>query len=117
MAGTQVTAWIERVITSPTGSVWRWRVRKIYSYARNTIRFSDWRWVGKNILKLKQCVFISPIKCEVIYVIGLFPPIGAVTGCKYRRVTALLSNLMSQILPGPNRAPAVNNVKICKVEH
>jgi len=36
-------------------------------------------WV-KNILKLTQCDFISPIKCEVIHVIGLFPPIGAVTG-------------------------------------
>ncbi len=36
-------------------------------------------WV-KNILKLTQCDFIAPVKCEVIHLIGLFPPVGAVTG-------------------------------------
>jgi hypothetical protein len=35
---------------------------------------------GLNIYKLTQCNFESPYKCEVLRVIGLIPPIGAVMG-------------------------------------
>jgi len=36
-------------------------------------------WV-KNIIKLTECDFESPYKCEVIHTVGLIPPIGMVTG-------------------------------------
>ena len=36
-------------------------------------------WV-KNLIKLTDCDFESPYKCEVIHLVGLVPPIGAVTG-------------------------------------
>ena len=36
-------------------------------------------WV-KNIIKLSDCDFQSPYKAEVIHVIGIVPPIGAITG-------------------------------------
>jgi len=34
----------------------------------------------KNVIKLSDCDFEAPYKSEVIHGIGLFPPIGAVTG-------------------------------------
>ena len=36
-------------------------------------------WV-KNIIKLSDCDFEAPYKAEVIYTIGLIPPVGAITG-------------------------------------
>lgn len=36
-------------------------------------------WV-KNIIKLSDCDFASPYKTEVIRVIGIIPPVGAVVG-------------------------------------
>ena len=36
-------------------------------------------WV-KNIVKLCQCDFASPYKAEVVYAIGVIPPVGAITG-------------------------------------
>jgi len=36
-------------------------------------------WV-KNIIKLSSCDFEAPYKAEIIYCIGLIPPVGAVTG-------------------------------------
>ena len=36
-------------------------------------------WV-KNIVKLTDCDFESPYKTEVIRVIGILPPVGAVVG-------------------------------------
>lgn len=36
-------------------------------------------WV-KNIVKLCHCDFASPYKAEVVYTIGILPPVGAVTG-------------------------------------
>ena len=36
-------------------------------------------WV-KNIIKLSNCDFQAPYKAEVIYGIGLIPPVGMVTG-------------------------------------
>ena len=36
-------------------------------------------WV-KNIVKLSDCDFASPYKTEVIRVIGILPPVGAVVG-------------------------------------
>jgi len=36
-------------------------------------------WV-KNIVKLSECDFKSPYKAEVVHVVGLLPPVGAVTG-------------------------------------
>lgn len=36
-------------------------------------------WV-KNLIKLSDCDFKAPFKAEVIYTIGLFPPVGMVTG-------------------------------------
>ena len=36
---------------------------------------------GMNIYKLAtECDFVAPYKCEVVRVIGLVPPIGAVVG-------------------------------------
>tara|TARA_R110000851_G_scaffold313298_1_gene474845 strand:- start:38 stop:217 length:180 start_codon:yes stop_codon:yes gene_type:complete len=36
-------------------------------------------WV-KNIIKLSECDFEAPYKAEVIRVIGVIPPVGAVVG-------------------------------------
>jgi hypothetical protein len=36
-------------------------------------------WV-KNIIKLSECDFEAPYKAEVIYAVGLFPLVGAITG-------------------------------------
>ena len=36
-------------------------------------------WV-KNIIKLADCDFEAPYKAEVIHAIGIFPPVGAITG-------------------------------------
>ena len=36
-------------------------------------------WV-KNIIKLTDCDFESPYKTEVIRVVGIIPPVGAVVG-------------------------------------
>ncbi len=36
-------------------------------------------WV-KDIIKLSNCDFQAPYKAEVIYGIGLIPPVGMVTG-------------------------------------
>lgn len=34
----------------------------------------------KNIIKLIHCDFEAPYKCEIIHIIGLAPPVGAITG-------------------------------------
>lgn len=34
----------------------------------------------KNIIKLSECDFESPYKAELIYGIGLIPPVGMITG-------------------------------------
>ena len=39
-------------------------------------------WV-KNIIKLSNCNFEAPYKAEVIYGIGLVPPVGMITGWMY----------------------------------
>lgn len=36
-------------------------------------------WV-KNVIKLSNCDFEAPYKCEVVHILGVFPPIGAITG-------------------------------------
>ncbi len=36
-------------------------------------------WV-KNIIKLTKCDFEAPYKAEIIHGVGVFPPIGAITG-------------------------------------
>jgi len=36
-------------------------------------------WV-KNIIKLTDCDFASPYKCEVVHAVGVIPVVGAVTG-------------------------------------
>ena len=36
-------------------------------------------WV-KNIIKLSNCDFVGPYKCEVIHAVGIFPPVGMITG-------------------------------------
>ena len=36
-------------------------------------------WV-KNVIKLWDCDFNAPYKCEVVHGLGLMPPIGAITG-------------------------------------
>lgn len=36
-------------------------------------------WV-KNIIKLSNCDFEAPYKCEVVHILGIVPPIGAITG-------------------------------------
>lgn len=36
-------------------------------------------WV-KNLIKLSNCDFEAPYKAEVIYAVGLIPPVGMVTG-------------------------------------
>ena len=36
-------------------------------------------WV-KNLIKLVNCDFAAPYKCEVVRALGLMPPIGAITG-------------------------------------
>jgi prepilin-type N-terminal cleavage/methylation domain-containing protein len=36
-------------------------------------------WI-KNLVKLTNCDFETPLKCEVIHGAGLIPPIGMVTG-------------------------------------
>ena len=36
-------------------------------------------WV-KNVIKLANCDFEAPYKCEVIHAVGLIPPVGMVTG-------------------------------------
>ena len=36
-------------------------------------------WV-MNIIKLVNCDFVAPYKCEVIHGIGIIPPVGMVTG-------------------------------------
>ncbi len=34
----------------------------------------------KNLIKLSECDFEAPYKCEVIHGIGLIPPVGMITG-------------------------------------
>ena len=36
-------------------------------------------WV-KNLIKLSDCDFESPYKCEFVHAAGIIPPIGMVTG-------------------------------------
>ncbi len=36
-------------------------------------------WV-KNLIKLTECDWDAPYKCEVVHVLGLMPPLGAITG-------------------------------------
>jgi len=36
-------------------------------------------WV-KNVIKLSDCDFEAPYKCEVWHGVGIIPPVGAVTG-------------------------------------
>lgn len=36
-------------------------------------------WV-KNIIKLSDCDFEAPYKCEVVHGIGIVPPVGMITG-------------------------------------
>ena len=36
-------------------------------------------WV-KNLIKLTDCDFDAPYKCEIIHTVGLIPPVGAITG-------------------------------------
>lgn len=36
-------------------------------------------WV-KNLIKLSDCDFEAPYKAEIIHAVGLFPPVGMVTG-------------------------------------
>ena len=36
-------------------------------------------WV-KNIIKLSDCDFEALYKCEVVYIVGLIPPVGMITG-------------------------------------
>ena len=36
-------------------------------------------WV-KNIIKLSDCDFKAPYKAEVIHGVGIFPPVGMITG-------------------------------------
>ena len=36
-------------------------------------------WV-KNLIKLTDCDFASPYKTEIVRVIGIIPPVGAVVG-------------------------------------
>lgn len=36
-------------------------------------------WV-KNVIKLSECDFKEPYKAEVIHGVGIFPPVGMVTG-------------------------------------
>ena len=33
-----------------------------------------------NIVKLAQCDFKAPYKAEVIRIVGIFPPVGAIVG-------------------------------------
>ena len=36
-------------------------------------------WV-KNIVKLTDCDFEAPYKCEIVHIVGIIPPVGAITG-------------------------------------
>ncbi len=36
-------------------------------------------WV-KNLIKLTECDFNEPYKCEVVHGIGIFPVVGGITG-------------------------------------
>lgn len=36
-------------------------------------------WI-KNIIKLSDCDFESPYKCEIFHAVGIIPPVGAITG-------------------------------------
>ena len=36
-------------------------------------------WV-KNLIKLSDCDFEAPYKCEVVHAVGIIPPVGMVTG-------------------------------------
>ena len=36
-------------------------------------------WI-KNVIKLADCDFSAPYKCEVVHGVGLIPPVGMVTG-------------------------------------
>lgn len=36
-------------------------------------------WV-KNIIALSECDFAAPYKAEVIHVVGIIPPVGAIVG-------------------------------------
>jgi len=36
-------------------------------------------WV-KNVIKLSNCDFEPPYKCEVVHAIGIIPPVGMITG-------------------------------------
>lgn len=35
---------------------------------------------AKNLIKLTECDFEVPYKCEVIHTLGIIPPVGMVTG-------------------------------------
>ena len=36
-------------------------------------------WV-KNVIKLADCDFTAPYKCEVVHGVGIIPPVGMITG-------------------------------------
>ena len=36
-------------------------------------------WI-KNVIKLSECDFEAPYKAEIIHAVGIFPPVGAITG-------------------------------------
>jgi hypothetical protein len=36
-------------------------------------------WV-KNIIKFADCDFEAPYRCETVHALGLFPPVGMITG-------------------------------------
>jgi len=36
-------------------------------------------WI-KNVIKLSECDFEGPYKCEIIHAVGIIPPVGAITG-------------------------------------
>jgi hypothetical protein len=41
--------------------------------------FCFYAW-GSNFMKLTECDFESPYKCETIRAVGVIPPIGIITG-------------------------------------
>lgn len=36
-------------------------------------------WI-QNLIKLSECDFQAPYKCEIVHTVGLIPPVGMVTG-------------------------------------
>lgn len=36
-------------------------------------------WI-KNVIKLSNCNFESPYKCEIVHAVGIIPPVGAIVG-------------------------------------